>query len=256
MATLGPADGHSGGRPTADAAARSPATATCFAGVTDLTHPLPETFPSANGERWLRIEDFCSFEETGINFKIWHMHEHLGTHIDAPIHFSKDGATCDRISARSLVVPLAVVDIRARAAETPDAQLTPDDIRTWESANGELPNGCCLALNSGWDRRASGPGYRNADDTGTMHFPGIHSEAAQMLLEEREVAGLGVDTLSIDHGPSTDFPTHRRWLPAGRWAVEGLANLDEVPALGATIVIGAPTVEGATGGPSRIFALV
>jgi kynurenine formamidase len=89
-----------------------------------------------------------------------------------------------------------------------------------------------------------------------MHFPGVHVDAAQMLLEERHVVGLAVDTLSIDHGPSTEFPTHRKWLPAGRWAVEGLANLAKLPAVGATIVVGGPTIVGATGGPSRIFALV
>jgi kynurenine formamidase len=132
----------------------------------------------------------------------------------------------------------------------------PEDIKLWESDHGELPDGCCVAVNAGWDRRAVGAGYRNADDAGVKHFPGVHVDAAQMLLEDRRVTGLGVDTLSIDHGPSSDFPTHRKWLPAGRWALEGLANLARLPAVGATIVVGSPTIVGATGGPSRILALV
>lgn len=96
----------------------------------------------------------------------------------------------------------------------------------------------------------------NADQDGVMHFPGIHVEAARLLLEERSVAGLGVDTLSIDNGPSTDFPVHKAWLPSGRWAAEGIANLSGLPEVGATIVVGAPTIVGGSGGPSRIMALV
>jgi kynurenine formamidase len=117
---------------------------------------------------------------------------------------------------------LAVIDIRARAADEADTELTPEDIQAWESHYGELPEACCVAVDAGWDRHATGLHYRNADEAGTMHFPGVHVDAAQLLLEERRVVGLGVDTLSIDHGPSTDFPTHRKWLPAGRWAAEGL----------------------------------
>lgn len=226
-----------------------------FAYVLDLTHPLPEDFPSASGEIWLKLENFMSFASHGVNFKRWHVHEHIGTHLDAPIHFSDCGHTAEQIPVESLVVPLAVIDIRARASEESDSELTPEDIRGWESRHGPLPDGCCLAVNSGWDRFATTTRYRNADETGTMHFPGVHINAAQFLLEERNIIGLGVDTLSIDHGPSNDFPTHREWLPSGRWAVEGLANLAKVPPVGATIVVGGPTIVGATGGPSRIIAL-
>jgi kynurenine formamidase len=257
IGTLGPAD-HSGG-----VVARQPAgpievnsKRTCFSDVRDLTHPLPETFPSASGDQWLEVQDFLTFAEQGINFRRWLVHEHIGTHIDAPIHFSEDGATVDEISISALVAPLAVLDIRDRAAMDPDAQLTPEDVLAWEARHGEVPEGCCVAMNSGWDVRATGAGYRNAGHDGVMHFPGIHVEAAQLLLEERSVAGLAVDTLSIDRGPSTDFPVHRAWLPSGRWAAEGLANLSGVPEVGATIVVGAPTIVGGSGGPSRIMALV
>lgn len=242
-------------RPKHKAAEPSPAKR-CFTDVIDLTHALPEDFPTATGDIWLGLEDFLTYASNQINFKIWHVHEHIGTHIDAPIHFSEQGPTADQIPVDTLVVPLAVIDIRVRAEEDPDTQLMPEDIRAWESRHGELPAGCCVAIDAGWDRHAKGSYYRNADEAGTMHFPGVHVDAAQLLLEERNVVGLGVDTLSIDHGPSTEFPTHRKWLPAGRWAAEGLANLARLPAAGATIVVGSPTIVGSTGGPSRIFALV
>src|SRR2546428_9287319 len=88
------------------------------------------------------------------------------------------------------------------------------------------------------------------------HFPGFGPEAAEWLMQERRVAGLAVDTLSLDHGPSKDFKTHYLWLPSGRWGLENVANLDKVPAAGATLVVGIAKVKDATGGPARLIALV
>lgn len=121
-----------------------------FSRVVDLTHTLPEQFPSALGDQWLRLEDVMTFEVDRINFKIWDIYEHIGTHIDAPIHFSEAGQAADEIPIENLVVPLAVIDLRARAAEDPDTQLTPDDIAEWVATNGDLPYGCCVAVNTGW----------------------------------------------------------------------------------------------------------
>jgi kynurenine formamidase len=152
-------------------------------------------------------------------------------------------------------VPLVVVDIAARAADDPDTQLTPDDIEAWIASNGDLPDGCCVAMYSGWGEHVRSDMFRNADDGGMMHFPGIHPDTSAMLLE-RNVNGLAVDTLSLDHGASQDFATHYSWLPAGRWGLECVANLADMPASGATMVVGGPKIEGATGGPTRIIALV
>lgn len=227
-----------------------------FSRVVDLTHVLRPDFPTYSGVPELELEVVRAYGRDGVNIKRWLVQEHIGTHIDAPVHFSADGRTADQLPVESLVVPLAVVDIRARVLDDPDAQVTPDDIRAWEAANGPLPEGCCVAMDGGWDRFATDARFRNADGRGVMHFPGFHAETAGMLLEQRSVVGLGVDTLSLDHGPSTTYPTHHAWLPAGRWAAEGLANLALLPPVGATIVVGGPTVKGATGGPSRIIALL
>ena len=110
-------------------------------------------------------------------------------------------------------------------------------------------------MNSGWDKLATSNKYRNADGDGKMHFPGFHIEATKMLLEESTASGMAVDTLSLDHGISADFKTHYAWLPTNRWGIENLANLDEVPAVGGTLVVGAPKHKGGTGGPSRIFTM-
>jgi kynurenine formamidase len=110
---------------------------------------------------------------------------------------------------------------------------------------------------SGWAEHVSdGAKFTGKDAAGAFHFPGFSPQLAEWLLKERKVVGLAADTLSLDNGPSKDFKTHYLWLPAGRWGLENVANLDKVPASGATIVVGIAKVKDATGGPARLIALV
>ena len=181
--------------------------------------------------------------------------EHTGTHIDAPLHFSEDGTSVDEIPVSDLVAPLCVIDIAQRADEDADTRVTPDDIRAWIAVNGDIPGGACVAMHSGWAGKVDTDGFRNFDGK-TQHYPGFHVEAAQMLIEETGARSLAVDTLSLDHGISADFASHYAWLPTGRFGIENIAGLDRVPAVGATLVIGAPKHSGGTGGPARIFAMI
>ncbi len=224
--------------------------------IVDLTHPLTPDFPTYAGVSTFGIEKISKFGEVGWNQNRWTLHEHTGTHLDAPVHRSADGAAADQIDPSEFVLPLVVVDIRARAAENSDAEVTPDDLKKWESKNGRIPRGACVAMNSGWDQHVKTKRFRNADDKGAMHFPGFHEESAAFLLKERAALALAVDTLSIDIGPTKSFPTHTRWLPAGRWAIECVANLDKVPLKGADLFVGMPKIAGATGGPCRVLAMV
>lgn len=233
-----------------------PAHAMAHSSVTDMTHTLTTDFPTFFGDQQFFETQIYNYAEHMFNLKELRINEHTGTHMDAPLHFSADGQSVDQIPVERLIVPLVVVDIREKAAADPDAQVTPEDIRTWIAANGELPAGCCVAMNSGWGAHLRSDMFRNADAQGVMHFPGFHVEAAQMLIEEADVAGVASDTLSLDHGPSPDFAFHYAWLPTGRWGIECLANLDAVPASGATLVVGAPKHAGGTGGPARIFTLI
>lgn len=223
--------------------------------VRDLTHTLDAAFPTYFGEPGIAIEQAFNFAEHGFNLMNMQVNEHTGTHIDAPLHFSADGASVDEIAVDGLVAPLCVIDIAARAAEDRDAQLTPDDLSAWMSTHGEIPANACVAMHSGWGAKIATDEYRGFDGE-TQHYPGFHVEAVQMLLETTQAGSIAVDTLSLDHGMSADFATHYAWLPAGRFGIENLANLDLVPAAGATIVIGAPKHRGGTGGPARILALV
>jgi kynurenine formamidase len=112
-------------------------------------------------------------------------------------------------------------------------------------------------MQSGWAQYVGNPAkFMGKDGSGVLHFPGVSPEAAEWLMKERKVAGLAVDTLSLDHGPSKDFKVHYAWLPSGRWGLENVANLDKVPPSGATLVVGLAKVKDATGGPVRLIALV
>ncbi|HLF74708.1 MAG TPA: cyclase family protein [Anaerolineales bacterium] len=227
-----------------------------FKRAVDLTHVITEDFPTYFGTQNLNIETLFSFEKDGFNMYRWNLVEHTGTHMDAPFHFSADGMSADELPLSMLIVPLVMVDIRAKAEANPDAQLTLEDLRRWERRHGRIPRDACVAMNSGWAGKADTPEFRNADANGVLHFPGFHLEAVEFLLEERQVNGIAVDTLSLDYGPSPDFAVHYRWLPSNRWGLEAVANLDNVPARGATLIVGSPKIAGATGGISRLIALV
>jgi kynurenine formamidase len=236
--------------------ARARAQSLSVSQIKDLTHPLAPDFPTYFGQPGLEIESVYKFERDGFNLNKWHLNEHTGTHMDAPLHFSKDGPGASEIAVEQLVVPLVIIDIAAKADADADYQLSPDDIKAWEAANGEIPENACVAMHSGWEKHLAGDKFRNADKDSVMHFPGIHVEAADMMMKDRKVAGIAVDTLSLDHGASKTFDTHYKWLPSGRWGMECVANLSGLPAKGATLVVGAPKIVGATGGPCRLIALV
>lgn len=227
-----------------------------FRRAVDLTHLITEDFPTFFGTPNLEIETLFSFDPNGFQMYRWHLVEHTGTHMDAPFHFSPDGMSADQVPLSMLIIPLVVVDIRRKAEENPDAQLTVEDLRRWERRHGRIPRDACVAMNSGWAEKVNTPEFRNADENGVLHFPGFHAEAAQFLLEERRVTGIAVDTLSLDYGPSPDFAVHFLWLPSNRWGMEAVANLNDVPPRGATLIVGSPKVIGATGGISRLIALV
>ncbi len=224
--------------------------------VIDLTQTLTPEFPSWPGYPSLQIKNTHSFAADGFFANAWDIHEHSGTHVDAPMHFSTKGWSAAEIPGRGLVVPVVVIDIRSRARRDPDAQVQVEDVKAWEKGHGRVPRGAAVLMRSGWeDRAADQAAYRNMDGDGIMHFPGFSREAARFLVKERAVGGIGVDTLSLDHGPSTDFGAHFEVLPTNRWGIENLANLGKIPPCGATLFVGVPRVKGASGGPARILAV-
>jgi kynurenine formamidase len=227
------------------------------ASVIDLTHTMSPEFPTFEGTPGVELTRLKTIKADGYNLLRWSLNEHSGTHLDAPIHFSEQGITAAQIPAERLVARLAVVDIAAKARQNPDYQVSRADIENWERRHGRLPQNCCVAMHSGWARYVEDAGrYSGKDAAGGLHFPGFGVDAAEWLLKERRVVGIAVDTLSLDPGASKDFKTHVTWLSAGRWGLENVANLDRVPARGATMIVGLAKVKDATGGPARLIALV
>lgn len=186
--------------------------------------------------------------------------EHGGTHMDAPIHFAEGRRSLDQVPAGQLIAPAVVIDIRGKAAADPDYRLTLEDVRAWEARNGRIPDGAIVLLRTGWGERWGDRKRYFGDDTpgdvAHLHFPSYGKEAAQLLVAERKLAALGVDTASIDHGPSQDFIVHQIANGADVPGLENVANLEQLPEAGAWVIALPMKIAGGSGGPARIVALV
>jgi kynurenine formamidase len=186
--------------------------------------------------------------------------EHGGTHLDAPIHFAKDGLTADRIPVDQFIGPAVVLDVSAQAARNADYRLTRADVLAWEKAHGAIPRGAIVVLRTGWAMRwPDAKGYlgdNTPGDASRLHFPSYGEDAARLLVADRKVSALGADVASIDYGASKDFIVHQVAARAGVLGLENLANVGVLPARGATIIALPMKIEGGSGGPLRAIALV
>ncbi len=228
-----------------------------FRDVHDLTHTFTARTPVFPAFKPIRITPKFSSAKDGFFANEITFDEHTGTHMDAPVHFVPGAPTADRLPADKFIAPLAVISIESKAAKDADAVLTVDDVLAWEKQHGRLPAGVFVAMYSGWGSRiGNADRFLNKDAKGTMHAPGFSEEAAKFLTKERDIVGAGVDTLSLDIAAASKFVAHLALLGAGKYGVELLANLNAVPPTGATIVVGGPKHEGASGGPARVYALV
>lgn len=186
--------------------------------------------------------------------------EHGGTHLDAPLHFAEGKPAADEIPLAKLIGAAAVIDIAEACRQDADYRLTVEDITSWEAQHGRLPDHAILLVRTGWgrfwgDRRQ----YLGADrpgDTANLHFPGISREAAEWLVNQRRIDAVGIDTASLDHGPSKDFIAHRVLNGANIPGLENVANLYKLPAKGATVIALPMKIKGGTGGPARIIAIL
>jgi len=240
-----------------------------FNRVVDLSHTLHPDFPAwfVPGQKKtfgnktflppaiVEVERVFKYEDIQINLNKVSYWEHVGTHMDAPSHFS-EGSSVEKIPAEDLVLPLAVIDIKAKAANDSLAQVTLEDVKVWENKYGRIPERACLAMNSGWAKHINTPKFKSLNVDGAHQQPAFHIDAIKFIMEERNVVSIAVDTFSFDnlHAPENDV--HYAWLGDERWGIEIVNNLDNVPAVGATIVVGQPKVQGGTGGPNRVIALV
>ena len=188
--------------------------------------------------------------------------EHGGTHIDAPEHFAQGHWTVDEIPLRRLIGPAVRVEVRRQAEKNPDYEVTVSDFEAWEALHGAIPQGAIVLIDTGFGRRWPdresylGTGDFGAEAVSKLHFPGLAPSAAEWLVGEREIHAVGLDTASIDRGQSTLFESHRILFEANIPAFENLANLDQLPEKGFSVIALPMKIEGGSGAPLRAIGLV
>jgi kynurenine formamidase len=237
--------------------------------VIDLSQPLgPETpvielppiFANSPG---CTITEISRYDARGPGW-YWntlHLGEHTGTHFDAPVHWvtGKDlpDNRCDTIPVRRFIGPACVIDISQEAAADPDFLLMPEHILAWEAQHGRIPPGAWVLLASGWSKR-SGPAFFNADASGP-HTPGFHQSASEFLATERDILGVGVETVGTDAGQAggfdPPFPNHTIMHGAGKFGLASLCNLDRLPPAGAVVIAAPLKIVDGSGSPVRVLAL-
>jgi len=224
--------------------------------VIDLSHTLNNKTPLFDdNEPEMVYKTLTTCEHDGYRTGSFEMVEHFGTHIDAPAHFVPGSPTIDQIAAEKMILPAVVIDVRQEVEKNADYRLTKERVIAFEK-NASIPPGSAVFLLTGWGQRwGDGKLYRNADAKGS-HFPGFGGDAAKYLVEDKKVGALGIDTLSIDYGLSKDFEVHKLALGHKLFMMENVDKLDLVPAEGAVVFCGPMKLEGGTGSPARILALV
>jgi kynurenine formamidase len=231
--------------------------------IVDLTHAFDEDtiyWPTAEPFHLERVSHAVTekgFFYAANNFSAA---EHGGTHLDAPIHFFEGGHASDEIPIEQLIGLGVVVDVRQKCADDRDYRVQVEDFEAWESENGPLPDGAIVLLRTGWESRWDdreaylGTGMTGPEAVPELHFPGLHPEAARWLATERSIKAVGLDTPSIDHGPSELFESHVTLFEADIPAFENVAHLDSLPPQGFVVAALPMKIRGGSGGPLRIVA--
>jgi kynurenine formamidase len=247
------------------AACRAPAPALPAGRLVDLTHGFGgETLYWPTEDGFVLEEGFRGVTERGYYYEAHRFRaaEHGGTHVDAPVHFAAGRSSVDRIALERLLAPAVRVDVAAACARDRDHAVSRAELEAFEAAEGRIPPGSIVLLHTGfgaaWPDRARylGNAGRGAAAAADLHFPGLSAEAARWLAEERRIAAVGIDTASIDPGPSRDFEAHRALFEREVPAFENLANLDALPARGFSVIALPMKIEGASGAPLRAVAVV
>jgi kynurenine formamidase len=186
--------------------------------------------------------------------------EHVGTHLDAPFHFAEGKWTTEKIPLTQTIGPGVIIDVQRQAEADRDYLLRVEDLLAWEKRYGRMPKGAILLMHSGWGKywgdRKRYFGTEAPGDTDNLHFPGVSKQAAEFLVKQRGVKAVGLDTPSIDHGPSRDFVAHQIFGAANVPIFENVAALDRLPPKGATIFALPMKIKGGSGAPLRIFAIL
>lgn len=227
--------------------------------LVDLTHPFNDTtvyWPTAQPFQWEKESWGPSPAGYWYAAGRFRLSEHVGTHLDSPIHFAEFRHTTGQIPLRQLVGPALRIDV---SSQNPDYQVTAADLLAFEKRHRRISSGSIVLIHTGWSRfwpdRKRYLGSDTPGDTSNLHFPGL-SKAAAELLVARHVDAVGIDTASLDPGSSRDYPVHRVLNAANIYGLENVANLDKIPARGATVIALPMLIQGSSGAPVRIIAIL
>jgi len=224
--------------------------------VIDLSHPIHPQIPLWEGDPPVEFETVAQLDSDGYYLRRFAMGEHSGTHINAPNSFFADAVGIDAYRPDSLIVPAIAIDIQTQAATNPDYCLTIDDVLLWEKEYGQIPENSVVLLHTNWQARWHNPkAFLNQDEHG-HHFPGFGADTTRFLLAERAIAGVGSDTHGVDSGQDTSFSTNKQVLANQGIVLENLANLDQLPPRGATLILGILRLQNGSGSPLSILALI
>jgi kynurenine formamidase len=233
--------------------------------VVDLSYAFgSETVYWPTAEAFHLEKDFEGITEKGFYYSAYKYAaaEHGGTHLDAPVHFSRGRHTVDEIPLEQLMGAGIVVDVAKQCENNPDYQVTTKDFLAWERQHGRIAAGSIVLLRTGFGRfypdrkKYLGTDERGADAVAKLHFPGLHPEAARWLTANRSIKAIGLDTASIDYGQSTLFESHRILFDKNIPALENVANLDKLPVRRFSVIALPMKIKGGSGGPLRIVAIL
>lgn len=226
----------------------------------DLTHSFRPGIPHWEGFPNETVETVFNFSTSGFLAQKFSLVGQWGTHVDAPVHFHQGKRTVDQIDVKEMVLPLVVLDIHEKVSANPDYTINMDDVLTWESRYGKIPEGCFVALRTDWSKRwPNQTAMLNRDRNGTLHYPGWSMEVLRYLYEDRKITASGHETTDTDPGLQTtedNYTLESYILGQDHFQIELLAGLDKVPEYGALIVVAFPKPEGGSGFPARAFAIL
>ena len=224
--------------------------------MVDLTHVLEKGMPQFSEQVHFLMNKLTDYS-MGYFSNAVAMPEHIGTHVDAPLHFYADKKGLDQIELQDMVGYAVIVSVVEEAKKNPDYELTVEDLRRWEMKYGPIKKDSVVILRTGWESKWFRPkDFLNKDKKGIMHFPGFSCEVVDYLALNRAVRAIGTDTLSIDPGRSETFCAHKILLHANKYAIEGLTNLEKLPPKGSTLVVSPLKIGGGSGAPARVLAWV
>ena len=233
--------------------------------IVDLSYPFDsETVYWPTAETFHLEKDFEGITDKGYYYSAYKYSaaEHGGTHIDAPVHFAQGQNSVDEIPLEQLMGPGVVVDVTKQCSENHDYLITEADFKSWERRNGRISTGTIVLLQTGFGKfypdrkRYLGTDQRGAAAVASLHFPGLHPDAARWLTQNRKIKAIGLDTASIDYGQSTLFESHRTLFARNVPALENIANLDKLPIKGFSLIALPMKIKGGSGGPLRIVAVI